>query len=72
MNRLWICFLAFAVCSFSLNAAGQTSKSKGAYPTASVPRPAPDFLWSGVNGKVRRLSEFRVTPLVLIFAENSS
>jgi peroxiredoxin len=72
MNRLWICFLAFAVCSFSLNGSGQTSKSKGAYPTASVPRPAPDFLWSGVNGKVRRLRELRGHPVVLIFAENPS
>ena len=72
MNRPWICFLAFAVCSFSLSAAGQSSKSKGTYATASVPRPAPDFLWSGVNGKVRRLRELRGHPVVLIFAENPS
>ena len=72
MNRLWICFLAFAVCSFSLSAAGQIPKSKGGSPTASVPRPAPDFLWSGVNGKVRRLRELRGHPVVLIFAENPS
>jgi peroxiredoxin len=72
MNRLWICFLAFGLCSFSLSAVGQSSQPKGAYPTVSVPRPAPDFLWSGVNGKVRRLRELRGHPVVLIFAENPS
>jgi peroxiredoxin len=70
MNRLWVCFLAVGFCSFSLSAEGQKPKSKAAVPTPSVPRPAPDFLWSGVNGKVRRLRDLRGHPVVLIFAEN--
>jgi hypothetical protein len=70
MNRLWICFLAAGFCWFSLSAEGQTSKSKGTVSTPAVPRPAPDFLWSGVNGKVRRLRDLRGHPVVLIFAEN--
>src|SRR5580704_3709664 len=69
MNRLWIYLLAVGFCSFSLNVEGQTSKSRST-PIPSVPRPAPDFLWSGVNGKVRRLRDLRGHPVVLIFAEN--
>jgi hypothetical protein len=72
MNRLWICFLAVGFCSVSLSADGQTPKSKAAVPTSSVPRPAPEFLWSGVNGRVRRLRDLRGHPVVLIFAENPS
>jgi hypothetical protein len=72
MKHLWICFLAVGLCCFSMSAAGQTPKSKGAIPTTSVPRPAPEFLWSGVNGKVRRLRDLRGHPVVLIFAENPS
>ena len=72
MNRFWICFLAAGICFFSLNAEGQTAKPKAAVPTSSVPRPAPDFLWSGVNGKVRRLRDLRGHPVVLVFAENPS
>lgn len=73
MNRLWIYFLAVGFCSFSLSVEGQTSKkSKSTPPIPSVPRPAPDFLWSGVNGKVRRLRDLRGHPVVLIFAENPS
>jgi peroxiredoxin len=68
MNRLWMCFLAAGFCSFSLSAESQTPKS--AVPLAAVPRPAPEFLWSGVNGKVRRLRDLRGHPVVLIFAEN--
>jgi len=72
MNRLWICFLAAVFCLFSLSAEGQTPKPKTAVRAPSVPRPAPEFLWSGVNGKVRRLSDVRGHPVVLIFAENPS
>jgi len=72
MNRLWICFLAAGCCLFSLSAEGQTPKSQAAVRNPSVPRPAPDFLWSGVNGKVRRLRDVRGHPVVLIFAENPS
>jgi len=68
MNRLWIWVLAAGFYSFSLNAEGQAPKSKSAPPTNSVPRPAPEFLWSGVNGKVRRLRDVRGHPVVLVFA----
>jgi hypothetical protein len=72
MNRLWICFLVAGFCLFSPDVEGQTStpKSKTTVPTYAVPRPAPEFLWSGVNGKVRRLRDLRGHPVVLIFAEN--
>jgi hypothetical protein len=70
MNRLWIWVLAAGFCSFSLIAEGQAAQSKSPPPINSVPRPAPDFLWSGVNGKVRRLRDVRGHPVVLIFAEN--
>jgi len=70
MNRLWICLLAVGLCSFSPNTEGQTSKSRAALGIPSVPHPAPEFLWSGVNGKVRRLRDVRGHPVVLLFAEN--
>src|ERR1700693_4654448 len=72
MNRLGICLLAFVFCSFSLKVEAQTSKSGSVPASPSVPRPAPEFLWSGVNGKVRRLRDLRGHPVVLIFAENPS
>jgi hypothetical protein len=68
MNRLWIYFLVVGFCSLPLGAEGRPPKSPPPGPT--VPRPAPDFLWSGVNGKVRRLRDLRGHPVVLIFAEN--
>ena len=34
----------------------------------NVPRPAPEFLWASVNGKVKRLKDVRGQPVVLIFA----
>ena len=72
MNRLGIYLFAVVYCLFSLNVEGRTSKSRSTPPNPSVPRPAPDFLWSGVNGKVRRLRDLRGHPVVLIFAENPS
>jgi hypothetical protein len=72
MSRLWICLLAAGCGFWSIAAEAQTSKSKNTYRAPSVPRPAPEFLWSGVNGKVRRLREVRGHPVVLIFAENPS
>jgi peroxiredoxin len=72
MNRLWIYLFGAVICLFSLTAGGQTPKSKTPVSSPSVPRPAPDFLWSGVNGKVRRLRDLRGRPVVLIFAENPS
>jgi hypothetical protein len=70
MSRLWICFFAAGFCFLSIAAEAQTSKSKTAPPGPSAPHPAPEFLWSGVNGKVRRLRDVRGHPVVLIFAEN--
>jgi hypothetical protein len=34
----------------------------------NVPRPAPEFLWASVNGKVKRLKDVQGQPVVLIFA----
>ena len=34
----------------------------------NVPRPAPEFLWASVNGKVKRLRDVQGQPVVLIFA----
>jgi AhpC/TSA family len=68
MNRLLLLVVGF--CWFSLSAEGQAPKLKTGPPVASVPRPAPEFVWSGVNGKVRRLRDVRGHPVVLIFAEN--
>src|ERR1700722_8873256 len=72
MNRLWIYFLAVGFGLFFPSAEGQTSKSGSVSALPAVPRPAPEFLWSGVNGKVRRLRDVRGHPVVLIFAENPS
>ena len=48
---------------------GQSAKRKNpAATTVTVPRPAPEFLWASVNGKVRRLKDVRGQPVVLIFA----
>ena len=71
MSRLWICFFA-GFCFLSIAAEAQTPKSKTTPLVPSVPRPAPEFLWSGVNGKVRRVRDLRGYPVVLIFAENPS
>jgi hypothetical protein len=70
MKRLCVCILAIILCSWSILAEAQSVKSKSVPPTPSVPRPAPEFLWSGINGKVRRLRDLRGHPVVLIFAEN--
>jgi AhpC/TSA family len=37
---------------------------------SSVPRPAPDFAWSSITGKVRRLRDLRGQPVILLFATN--
>jgi hypothetical protein len=67
MSRLWICLFTAGFCFLSIAAQGQTPTAP---PAPSVPRPAPEFLWSGVNGKVRRLRDVRGHPVVLVFAEN--
>jgi peroxiredoxin len=40
----------------------------GQVPADGVVRPAPEFAWSSVAGKVRRLRDLRGQPVVLIFA----
>jgi hypothetical protein len=70
MSRLWICLFAAGHCFLSIVAQAQTPKSENTPLVPAVPRPAPEFLWSGVNGKVRRLRDLRGHPVVLIFAEN--
>ena len=70
MSRLWICVIAAGYCFLSIAVEAQTPKSRTTPLVPSVPRPAPEFLWSGVNGKVRRLRDVRGHPVVLIFAEN--
>jgi hypothetical protein len=70
MSRLWICLFAAGFCLLSIAAEGQTPEPKTVPFPPSVPRPAPEFLWSGVNGKVRRLRDVRGHPVVLVFAEN--
>lgn len=70
MKRLCaFCFFVIAFCFFSNPVEAESTKSKKAPPTPSIPRPAPEFLWSGINGKVRRLRDVRGHPVVLIFAE---
>ena len=40
----------------------------GAVPADGVVRPAPEFAWSSVAGKVHRLRDLRGQPVVLVFA----
>jgi peroxiredoxin len=40
----------------------------GQVPAGGVVRPAPEFAWSSVAGKVRRLRDLRGQPVVLVFA----
>jgi AhpC/TSA family len=50
----------------------QSAKTKHPVPAAAtVPRPAPEFLWASVNGKVKRLKDVRGQPVVLIFATDA-
>jgi len=72
MRRLCTCFFAAVFCFLSITVEAQSARSKKVASTPNVPRPAPEFLWSGVNGKVRRLSDLRGHPVILIFAENPS
>jgi hypothetical protein len=72
MTRVWICFVCAICCLISLTAEGQSAEARpgGQPPPLAVPRPAPNFLWSGINGKVRSLRDLRGHPVVLLFAEN--
>jgi hypothetical protein len=70
MKRLCVGILMILLSSWSIVAEAQSVRSKRVPPTPTVPRPAPEFLWSGINGKIRRLRDLRGHPVVLIFAEN--
>jgi hypothetical protein len=69
---LVICLLAGIAQSQAAPAQAQASpspKEKQKRATVpNVPRPAPDFLWASVNGKVKRLKDVQGQPVVLIFA----
>jgi hypothetical protein len=61
--------LAFGdFCSYSQAAPNARPTRHPSFP--NVPRPAPDFAWSSITGKVRRLRDLRGQPVVLIFATN--
>jgi hypothetical protein len=62
---IWICL----VCLMTVFAEARSHKTNATPPTPNVPRPAPEFLWSGIDGHVRRLRDLRGHPVVLIFAE---
>ncbi len=68
----WFGFLLFVLCfgDFSLAHAAASPRSTRHPPAPSVPRPAPDFAWSSITGKVRSLRDLRGQPVVLIFATN--
>jgi hypothetical protein len=72
MKGFCVYFFFLVFCFGSITVEARSSRSKKLLPTPGVPRPAPDFLWSGINGKVRRLRDLRGHPVVLIFAENPS
>ena len=67
MSRSWLtlflCVLAVGTPA-PLLAKTKTSPT----PSSRVAVPAPEFLWSSVTGKVRRLRDLRGQPVVLVFA----
>jgi peroxiredoxin len=67
-----VCFFALLALFVPFLAEAQSTKGKKSPTTAlsDVPRPAPEFVWSSVSGKVRRLRDLRGRPVVLIFATN--
>src|SRR5260221_7587042 len=67
-----VCFFALLALFVPFVAEAQSTTGKKS-PTAAlpnVPRPAPEFVWRSVSGKVRRLRDLRGQPVVLIFAPN--
>lgn len=69
---LVLCPLVFGIILSTSNARNPSETASRNPPPASVPRPAPDFAWSSVSGKVRRLRDLRGQPVVLIFATSPS
>jgi AhpC/TSA family len=72
LTVILICLLAGMAHAQAAPAQEQASpspKGKLKGPVVSnVPRPAPEFLWASVNGKVKRLKDVQGQPVVLIFA----
>ena len=66
-GRITVLVVSLAVVPFLSVAQSAKTKNQGVV-VANVPRPAPEFLWASVNGKVRRLKDVRGQPVVLIFA----
>jgi cytochrome oxidase Cu insertion factor (SCO1/SenC/PrrC family) len=71
MKRFSVGLLAVVVLLVSGTVEAQTprARKRTSLPPPNVPRPAPEFIWSGVTGKVQRLRNLRGHPVVLIFAE---
>jgi len=69
---LVICLIAGIAQAQAAPAQAQASpspKAKHQGPAVpNVPRPAPEFLWASVSGKVKRLRDVEGQPVVLIFA----
>jgi hypothetical protein len=69
---LVICLLADIAGAQAAPAQAQASPSpkekQRRVAVPNVPRPAPEFLWASVNGKVKRLKDVEGQPVVLIFA----
>ena len=72
LTVILICLLAGMAHAQAAPAQEQASpspKGKQKGPAVSnIPRPAPEFLWASVNGKVKRLKDVLGQPVVLIFA----
>ena len=71
MKRISVGLLAVVVLLVSGTVEAQTPRARRrtSLPAPNVPRPAPEFIWSGVTGKVQRLRNLRGHPVVLIFAD---
>lgn len=71
MKRFSVGLLAVVLLlvSGTVEAQAPRARRRTSLPPPNVARPAPEFIWSGVNGKVQRLRNLRGHPVVLIFAE---
>jgi hypothetical protein len=61
-------FLFLLVIAISAPAQTPTPQSLAQSDVPRVPRPAPEFVWSSISGKLRRLRDVRGQAAVLIFA----
>jgi AhpC/TSA family len=70
MRRFCLLALLALFVPFRAEAQSATSKKTQTPVPSNVARPAPEFVWSSVSGKVRRLRDLRGQPVVLLFATN--